>query len=147
MRVSGAIDVDSGFVDELDTAYASQGCAAWVQGATVPGHSYLGLDLPNPGNAGITVNGGALSTSLTISPYTGAGDYNATQSELQLRLIIAGQLQAWSSAPLGIPAGSSVTAHIAANGSGSIHVQGLQHVGAPPSTVSLEEDWICRSPP
>ncbi len=140
-RMSGQVTGQGGFADEGQGAGAER-CSEWAaQGHEPAGTTSAVLFLPDPGDAGASLGGQAISFYLEIGPYSGPGAYSSTKVT---ESVTWGSSESWST---NADPAASFSAHVNADGSGTVTASALHNDNSGPSTETVTESWTCAVEP
>jgi hypothetical protein len=139
--MSGRVSASGSFVDEEQGAGAFS-CADWAEdGDEPPGAGIQGLQAPDPGDAGITVDGQTVGFDLAIVPYRGPDSYSSTSIAESVSL---GTSLSWST---NSTSAATFTAEVNPDGSGSVAVTHLHSDSSNGTTENASESWVCAMEP
>ena len=136
-RLSGQVTAEGGFVDRGQGAGAPS-CVAWAAHGNQPAGTAGGvLLLPDPGDAGITVNGRPLGFFLEIGNYAGPGVYGPSPVA---ESVTYGTAESWST---NADAAATFSAQVSPDGSGTVTAGGLRNDASTGGTETVTESWTC----
>ena len=138
-RLSGQVTAEGGFVDRGQGAGALS-CAAWAARGDQPaGTEGSVLLLPDPGDAGITVNGQPLGFFLEIGNYAGPGVYGPSPVA---ESVTYGTAESWST---NADTAATLSAQVSPDGSGTVTAGGLRNDASTGGTETVTERWTCSA--
>jgi hypothetical protein len=140
--MTGEVNGVGGFVDQALNA-AAESCAQWAAGGgQPPGTGGDVLVLPDPGDAGVTVQGQPVSFYLLIGAYAGPGTY--TLSTQVTESGTWGLSTSWST---NATRAATFSAEVNADGSGTVTATALHNDSSDGRTETITETWTCVDEP
>lgn len=138
-RMTGEVTAQGGFVDAGQGAGALS-CAAWAAGGDRPaGATTAVLFLPDPGDAGVRVNGRPISFYLEIGSFAGPGTYGRGQVA---ESVSYGTVASWST---NADLTATFSAEVARDGSGTVTAGALRNDASTGGTETVTESWTCSA--